>query len=136
MHDIGKIGIDEHVLNSVTKLSDDEWKEVKKHSEIGFRILSSAPDFSDIAEDVFSHHERWDGKGYPRGLNGEAISIYSRIITIADAFDAMISERPYRTGDKSLRIEDAINEIKRNAGTQFDPVIAKIFVEKVLSVEW
>lgn len=136
MHDIGKIGIDELVLNSETKLSDIEWKEVKKHSEIGFRILSSAPDFLEIAEDVFSHHERWDGKGYPRGINGEAISIYARIITIADAFDAMISVRPYRKGVKSLSVEDAINEIKKNAGTQFDPAIARTFVEKVLKVTW
>ena len=136
MHDIGKIGIDEKVLNSETKLSDDEWKEVKKHSEIGFRILSSAPDFSDIAQDVFSHHERWDGSGYPRGIKGESISVYARVITIADAFDAMISERPYRSGNKAMSIEDAINEIKKNAGSQFDPTIAKIFVEKVLNVKW
>ena len=136
MHDIGKIGIDEGILNSNSILSNKEWEEVKKHSEIGYRILSSSPEFSDIAEAVFSHHERWDGKGYPRGIKGESITIFARIITIADSFDAMISERPYRMYKKSISIEEAINEIKKNAGTQFDPEVARIFVENVMHVEW
>jgi diguanylate cyclase (GGDEF)-like protein/putative nucleotidyltransferase with HDIG domain len=136
MHDIGKIGIDENILNSSTILSNYEWEEVKKHSEIGFRILSSSPEFSEIAEAVYSHHERWDGKGYPRKLKGEEISIYARIITVADSFDAMISERPYRVNRKSMGVDEAINEIKKNAGTQFDPEVAKYFVEKVMNVVW
>jgi diguanylate cyclase (GGDEF)-like protein/PAS domain S-box-containing protein len=136
MHDIGKIGIDEGLLNSSNILSNKEWDEVKKHSEIGYRILSSSPEFSDIAEAVYSHHERWDGKGYPRGIKAEAITLYARIITIADAFDAMISERPYRKYRKSISVDEAINEIKKNAGIQFDPEIAKVFVEKVMNAIW
>ena len=136
MHDIGKIGVDEGILNSHTILSNDEWREIQKHTEIGYRILSSTPEFTDIAEDVYAHHERWDGKGYPRGLKEEAISVSARIITIADAYDAMISERPYRTYKKSMSTEDAVNEIKNNSGTQFDPVLARIFVEKIMHFNW
>lgn len=136
MHDIGKIGVDEGILNSHTILSNDEWRGIQKHTEIGYRILSSTPEFTDIAEDVYAHHERWDGKGYPRGLKEEAISVSARIITIADAFDAMISERPYRTYKKSMSTEDAVNEIKNNSGTQFDPVLARIFVEKIMHFNW
>ncbi len=131
MHDIGKIGINDHILNKVGKLSDDEWEEVKRHSEIGYRILSSANEFSEIADYILSHHERWDGTGYPRGLKGEEIHQYSRIITIADSFDAMTSERTYR---KALSIRDAIEEIRCNSGTQFDPQIAEIFIQGLMEV--
>ncbi|NTW95476.1 MAG: diguanylate cyclase [Erysipelotrichaceae bacterium] len=136
MHDIGKIGIDEEILNSKTILTQKEWIEVKKHSEIGYRILASSTDFSDIAEDVYAHHERWDGNGYPRGIDKDHITIFARIISIADSYDAMISERPYRFYRKSMSIDEAIKEIKKNAGTQFDPSIAKIFVEKVMHYTW
>jgi diguanylate cyclase (GGDEF)-like protein/PAS domain S-box-containing protein len=136
MHDIGKIGIEESILNSQTTLSPTEWIEIKKHSEIGFRILKSSTDFADIAEDVYAHHERWDGQGYPRGIKEEDISIFARIISVADAFDAMVSERPYRVHQKSMEINDAIDEIRKNAGTQFDPQVAKIFVEKVMKLTW
>lgn len=135
MHDIGKIGIDENLLNSASILTNDEWKEIKKHTEIGYRILNSASDFSDIAEDVYAHHERWDGKGYPRGIKEDAISIFARIIAVADSYDAMISERPYRAYRKSMSIHDALDEIRKNAGTQFDPAIAHIFVNRVMSKE-
>ena len=128
MHDIGKIGIDESILNSKTILSNDEWKEVKKHSEIGFRILNSAPEFLDIAEAVYSHHERWDGKGYPKGLIGTDIPLFSRIIAVADAFDAMTSERTYR---QALSIEKVIDEMKTNAGKQFDPQIVDLFIANI-----
>ncbi len=126
LHDIGKIAIDETILNKPGKLSDEEWAIIKKHPETGFRILSSSPEYAKIAQDILSHHERWDGKGYPRGLKGEEIPIRARIICIADAYDAMISERPYRT---PLTHEQAIAEIKSNMGTQFDPKIAKIFIK-------
>lgn len=129
MHDIGKIGINESILNKKDKLTHDEWKEIKKHPEIGYRILSSANEFSEIASYILEHHERWDGSGYPRGLQGEKITLYARIIAIADAYDAMTNSRPYRD---HLSKEEAKNEILRCSGTQFDPGIVKIFVEKVM----
>ncbi len=136
MHDIGKIGVNEDILNSKAILTQKEWIEVKKHSEIGYRILASSTDFADIAEDVYAHHERWDGSGYPRGLAKESISIFARIIAIADSYDAMISERPYRSYRKSMSSEEAIQEIKKNSGTQFDPKLAQIFIEKVMHQAW
>lgn len=124
MHDIGKIGIDETILNSTQSLSEMEWIEIKKHSEIGHRILSSSDDFSEIAIDVLQHHERWDGNGYPKGLKGHEISLNARIIAIADTYDAMISDRAYRS---AFTPENAISEIMRCAGSQFDPEIVEIF---------
>ncbi len=125
MHDIGKIGIEEKVLSSTGKLNEEEWKEIKRHSEVGYRILSSSNEFSEIADHVLAHHERWDGAGYPKRLKGEEISIQARIIAIADSFDAMIGERTYK---QALSVEEALEEIRRCAGTQFDPEIAKVFV--------
>ena len=129
MHDIGKMGIDEKILNKATSLNEHEWKEMKKHSEIGYRILSSTNEYAEIADFVLEHEERWDGKGYPRQLKGEEISLQARIIAIADAYDAITSDRAYRKG---LNKVDAIVEIERCAGTQFDPALVKVFIEKVL----
>jgi len=133
MHDIGKIGIDEKILNKPQKLNNDEWTEMKRHPEIGYRILSSVNEFSEIADYVLEHQEYWNGKGYPRGLKGEEISMQARIITVADAFDAMTSNRTY---GKALSEEEATNEIRRCSGTQFDPFIARVFIEKCLGKEW
>lgn len=129
MHDIGKIGISEAILNNPKKLTSDEWHEIKRHSEIGYRILSSANEFSEIAEYILCHHERWDGQGYPRGLKANEISIQARIITIADAYDAMTS---YRTYGKELTENEAVKELHAHAGKQFDPDIVKVFTEEVL----
>ena len=129
MHDIGKIGIQDAILNKKGKLDDDEWDQIKRHSEIGYRILSSVSEFSEIANYVLEHQERWDGKGYPNGLKGDRISIQARIIAVADSYDAMTSDRAYRRG---LSGEEAISEIKKYSGTQFDPEIVKIFLDKVL----
>lgn len=129
LHDIGKIGVDERVLTKTAQLTDDEWREMKKHPEIGYRIAMATPEFRGIAEYILCHHERWDGKGYPQGISGEEIPVLSRIISIADAYDAMTNDRIYR---KALSKEEAKNEIIKNAGTQFDPLFAGIFAEKVL----
>lgn len=126
LHDIGKIGIDDSILNKPGKLTKDEWKTIKTHPEVGYRILSATPEYSEIAFDILSHHEKYDGTGYPRGLRGEDIPIRARIVSLADAYDAMISERPYR---KSFTHQEALEEIKRCSGTQFDPKLVKIFVE-------
>jgi len=133
MHDIGKIGIDEEILNKANQLNAEEWGEIKRHPEIGYRILSSVNEFSEIAGYVLEHQERWDGKGYPRGLRGEAISLQARIIAVADAYDAMTS---YRTYGRVLDEDHAVIEIKKYASLQFDPEIARIFVEKVLKKAW
>ncbi|MBU1145533.1 MAG: diguanylate cyclase [Firmicutes bacterium] len=126
LHDIGKIAIDEAILNKPGKLTNDEWNEIKRHPEIGYRILSASADYAEFSEDILSHHERWDGTGYPQGLKGKEIPYRARIIAIADAYDAITSSRPYRD---SLTHEFAIDEIMKNSGTQFDPMIAKKFVE-------
>jgi len=133
MHDIGKIGIDIDILNKPGILSEAEYEEIKKHSEVGYRILSSVNDFSRIADIILYHHERWDGKGYPKGLKGEDIPLKARIIMVADAYDAMISERAYR---KPLPKELAIDELKKMSGIQFDEKITRIFIEKVLNEKW
>ena len=130
LHDIGKIAIEENILNKQGKLTDEEWEEIKRHPEIGYRILSTVNDMSEMAEYVLTHHEKWNGMGYPKGLKGEEIPLQSRIITIADAYDAMISERSYRS---ALAEEVAIEELKINAGIQFDPELIKVFLEKVLN---
>ena len=129
MHDIGKMGIDENILNKPDKLNNEERKEVKRHPEIGYRILSSSNEFSEIAEYVLKHHEWLDGNGYPGGFKGEDISIQSRIISIADAYDAMTSDRPYRKGQT---VGDALIELKRCSGTQFDADLTEIFINMVL----
>jgi diguanylate cyclase (GGDEF)-like protein/PAS domain S-box-containing protein/putative nucleotidyltransferase with HDIG domain len=133
VHDIGKVGIDDKILDKPYDLSMDEMNEIKRHPEIGYRILSSINEFSEMADFVLKHHERLDGKGYPQGLKGEEISLQARIIAVADSYDAMTCDRPYRKG---LSDEDAIAEIKKCAATQFDPNIARVFIEKVLGKEW
>ncbi|MDD2481980.1 MAG: diguanylate cyclase [Lutispora sp.] len=132
LHDIGKIAIDENILNKPGKLTEKEWLEIKRHPEVGYRILSTVNDMAEMGEYVLAHHERWDGKGYPKGLNNKEISLQSRIITIADAYDAMTSERSYRS---AISKEAAIDELKKNMGHQFDPYITKVFIEKVLLEE-
>lgn len=128
LHDIGKIAIDKKILNKNGELSPEEKGLMKHHPEVGYRILSAVPDFAEISEYVLAHHERWDGKGYPRGLKGDEIPYISRIIAIMDSYDAMISENSYRN---ALDEKTAVQEIIQQAGTQFDPEIVKIFVNKL-----
>lgn len=129
LHDIGKIAVDEKILNKPGKLTEYEWVVIKRHSEVGYRILSSVNEFSEIAEYILEHHEKWDGGGYPRGIKGKKILLQARIISIANAFDAMTSKRPY---GEALTQEEAIKKIKRGSGTHFDPEISRIFTEEVL----
>lgn len=126
LHDIGKVGIDDRILNKPGKLTQEEWKQMKKHPEIGYRIAMSSPELTPIAEYILSHHERWDGTGYPQGLQGEQIPLLSRVIAVVDAYDAMTEERVY---NRARTREEAIAEIEFCSGSQFDPNIAALFVE-------
>jgi diguanylate cyclase (GGDEF)-like protein/PAS domain S-box-containing protein/putative nucleotidyltransferase with HDIG domain len=129
LHDIGKIGIDERVLNKNGKLTNSEWETMKLHSAKGAEILERTVEYIDIANVVLSHHERYDGIGYPNGLKGENIPLEARIIAVADSYDAMTNTRTYR---KEMGNEAAINELKRCSGYQFDPEIVDVFVDQVI----
>lgn len=126
MHDIGKIGIPDSILDKPDRLTEEEFNLIRKHSEVGYRILSAANEFSEIADYILAHHERWDGMGYPKGLKGNDIPIYARIISVADSFDAMTSDRAYR---KAMNINQAKQEIIKYSNVQFDPNVVKIFLE-------
>ncbi len=130
LHDIGKVGIDDKILNKPGKLTEAEWVEMKKHPEVGYRIALSSPELSPVAEYILSHHECWDGSGYPQGLKGEQIPLMSRILAVVDAFDAMTQDRPYR---KKMAHDLAIKEIAKNSGKQFDPHIVRIFIDEVMA---
>lgn len=127
LHDIGLLSISENILNKKEKLLPEEWKEIRKHPEMGFNILSKSRGMKEIAQIVLYHHERWDGSGYPKGLKGNEIPLGSRIIAVADSMDAMTSSRPFR---KAMTWEKAIDEIVNNKGIQFDPRIVPV-VEKL-----
>ena len=125
-HDIGKIGVPDSILLKETKLTDDEYSEIKNHPSIGAHILSNASIFENIIPIVKHHHEKYDGHGYPSQLKGEDIPYFARIASIADSFDAMTSRRTYRD---SLQIETVIKEFERCKGTQFDPKLADLFLD-------
>ena len=130
LHDIGKIGIPENILTKYTKLTDDEYETMKKHVDMSITIIKYLPSFSHVIPAVIGHHERWDGTGYPRKISGENIPFAARCIAIADAFDAITSDRHYKS---YLSVDYAVDEIERYAGKQFDPKLASIFVKLVRS---
>ena len=127
MHDIGKIGIPDHILLKPGKLTQEEWAVMKTHADIGALILSgSESEFLQMAETVAgSHHERWDGSGYPRGLKEEEIPLVSRIVTVCDVFDALTSDRPYK---KAWSIENTVAEMEKQSGKLFDPHVLCVFM--------
>jgi len=133
LHDIGKMSVPANILSKRGELSNEEWKEMRKHPEVGFRIAQATSELIPIAKYILCHHERWDGKGYPQGLIGEKIPLLSRIVAIVDSFDAMISDRPYRS---AMTKGEAIEEIRRNSGTQFDPDISQLFLNIISTDTW
>ena len=128
MHDIGKIGVPDRVLNKNGKLTDEEFEEMKNHTVIGYNIIKNIDYIFGLKEGVRNHHERWDGKGYPDGLAGNDISVYARILCLADSYDAMTTDRVYR---KKLTKEQVISEITKNKGKQFDPHLADVFLKMI-----
>ena len=129
IHDIGKVGVSQNILNKVGELSNEEWEDIRKHPQTGYHIVSSSSDISFLGESVLTHHEKYDGSGYPKGLKGDEIPLMARILSIADAYDAMVSYRPYR---KTKTRDEAIEELRKYSGTQFDPKIVEIFISKVI----
>lgn len=125
LHDIGKIGIDERIITKPSRLTKEEYEQMKKHPEIGYNILSPVEFLSPVAKIILYHHEWYNGMGYPQGLKGEEIPLGSRIVSVIDAWDAMTSDRPYR---KALSFENAVDELKKGKGVQFDPKVVDAFL--------
>lgn len=128
MHDIGKIAVNESILNKKGKLTVEEYDEMKRHPEVGYRILHASSNMTYISKYVLAHHERLDGRGYPNKLSADEIPFQSKILAAADAYDAMTSDRPYR---KAMPTEDAIAEMRRNIGTQFDEVVVCALIDSL-----
>jgi putative nucleotidyltransferase with HDIG domain len=132
LHDIGKVMISERILSKRGPLSPDELAEIRTHPAAGFRLIAPVAPAQDAIPYVLYHHERWDGSGYPSGKAGEEIPLEARVLAVADAFDAMTSDRPYR---RALSHAEALAEVDRCAGTQFDPEIARVFLELFAEAE-
>jgi HD-GYP domain-containing protein (c-di-GMP phosphodiesterase class II) len=128
LHDIGKVGIPESILSKPGALDEDEWGIMREHPTIGAQIVAPIRFLAGAVDIIGSHHERWDGRGYPRGLLGPEIPLEARVFAIADAFDAMTSDRPYR---RALQVEVALDEIAGGSGKQFDPDVVEAFLELV-----
>lgn len=129
MHDIGKIGLDGKLLTKLEPLNAQERQEVQRHPETGYHILGAVHEFAEIAKVILAHHEHWDGSGYPKGLRGGEIPLQARIIAVVEAYETMTGARPY---GRALSQEEAVRELQAHAGTQFDPLLVRVFIEKVL----
>ena len=125
LHDIGKIGIPESILKKAGKLTNEEYEIMKSHVQKSIEMIHYLPNMNYVIPAVVSHHERYDGKGYPRGLKEEEIPFLGRILAVCDSFDAMISKRSYK---EALSVEYAMGELEKNKGTQFDPKVADAFI--------
>jgi HD-GYP domain-containing protein (c-di-GMP phosphodiesterase class II) len=126
LHDIGKVGIPDQILNKPGRLSDEEFQLIKRHPEFGWSVIRKLPGLEIASLYVLHHHENFDGTGYPAGLSGADIPIGARIVSVIDAFDAMVSSRPYRQG---LPVDEAIRRLHESSGTQFDPAVVQSFVQ-------
>jgi response regulator RpfG family c-di-GMP phosphodiesterase len=126
IHDIGKIGIPDAILLKPGPLTPEEWQVIRQHPTVGYQIVNAIPFLQDEAEMVLAHHERHDGKGYPRGQAGEAVCLGARIFAVVDAFDALRTDRVYR---KAVSLDAAVKEIRANSGTQFDPAVVTVFLD-------
>ncbi len=131
LHDIGKIGIPDKILRKPGKLNPHEWAQIRRHPEIGWRILNSSQHLKQVAKIVLYHHERWDGRGYPAGLKGEEIPLGARLLAVCDSIDAMTSDRPYR---RALCWKDCRKEIESSRAAQFDPALVDLL--ETLWPEW
>jgi HD-GYP domain-containing protein (c-di-GMP phosphodiesterase class II) len=129
LHDVGKVLIPPEILNKEEPLTEAEWQIIKKHPETSFQILKGVSEYAALADSVLYHHERWDGTGYPHGLRGEKIPLFARIIGIADAYEAMTAQRIFQRAKSK---EEAIAELIYCSGTQFDPDLVDVFVNKVI----
>lgn len=128
MHDCGKIGVPDNILNKPAKLTDDEYKQIQEHTIKGFSILKNFTAIPNLKDGAYYHHERYDGKGYPTGIVGENIPLCARIICVADSYDAMSSTRSYR---KHLSQEETIHELEINSNKQFDPKVIPVIISMI-----
>jgi diguanylate cyclase (GGDEF)-like protein len=128
LHDVGKISIPDRILRKPAPLNDEEWQVMRQHVEFSELIIRGVPGLREILEPVMHHHERWDGRGYPRGLAGEMVPLLGRIMIVADAYSAMVLDRPYRRG---LTVEQAVAQLRAGAGSQFDPMLVAILCDTI-----
>jgi HD-GYP domain-containing protein (c-di-GMP phosphodiesterase class II) len=132
LHDVGKIGIPDRILHKPGRLTDEEYEIIKRHPALGARMVAPVKELAPAVPAVRYHHERFDGKGYPDGLRGEDIPLAARIVSVVDAYDSMLRERPYGYG---ISREAALEEIENNSGVQFDPGVVRTLLEMVRELE-